>query len=52
MMLNGQPTKNDDRDFDGADTWTDKFKEDLLKEPSDNNEWQQPGNGRTANSHA
>ncbi|WP_278668104.1 T9SS C-terminal target domain-containing protein [Parabacteroides goldsteinii] len=39
MMLNGQPTKNDDRDFDGADTWTDKFKEDLLKEPSDNNEW-------------
>ena len=24
---------------DGADTWTDKFKEDLLKEPSDNNEW-------------
>ena len=39
MMLNGQLTKNDDRDFDGADTWTDKFKEDLLKEPSDNNEW-------------
>ena len=39
MMLNGQPTKNADRDFAGADTWTDKFKEDLLKEPSDNNEW-------------
>lgn len=39
MMLNGQLAKNDDRDFDGADTWTDKFKEDLLKEPSDNNEW-------------
>ncbi len=42
MMRNGKPVPNGpdtNTDAAGADTWTDKFKEDLLKEPSDNNEW-------------